>query len=424
MHSFLIRRFIVVLLFALPAGAPLSAQDLAAIEPDRVGMSLERLERIDDVLQRYIDDRQLPGAALLVARRGSIVYHKAFGFRDVESGATLRTDDLFRIASQTKALVSVGIMMLQERGDLLISDPLHAYIPAFDSMKVAVAEDGDTYEIEDAERPITLRHLLTHTSGIGYGWGPAADLWAEAGIQGWYFADRDEPIGTTVERMAGLPIDAQPGDTFVYGYSTDILGGVIERVSGQPLDEFLRAEILDPLRMHDTHFYVPVEDAERLTTVYSREDQAFSRAPDPGHMVGQGAYLSGPRKSFSGGAGLVSTPGDYARFLEMLRRGGELDGARILSPKTIELMTVDHLGEVSFGEGEGFGLGFSVLEDLGSRTVPGSVGEYGWGGAYHSSYWVDPQEELVVVYMTQVIPADGLDDAAKVRALIYQAIVE
>jgi len=424
MHSFFARRCIVVLFFTLPTVAPLNAQDLAAIEPERVGMSSERLERLDDVLQRYVDDRRLPGAALLVARSGSVVYHKAFGFRDVESGAALRPDDLFRIASQTKALISVGIMMLQERGDLLISDPLHAYIPAFDSMTVAVQGDGDTYKVVDAERPITLRHLLTHTSGIGYGWGPAADRWDESGIQGWYFADRDEPIGATVERMADLPIDAQPGEAFVYGYSTDILGVVIERVSEQPLDEFLRAEILEPLRMNDTHFYVPAEDAERLTTVYSREDQTLSRAPDPGHMVGQGAYLSGPRKSFSGGAGLVSTPGDYARFLEMLRRGGELDGARILSPKTVELMTDDHLEQVPFNEGEGFGLGFSVLEDLGSRGVPGSVGEYGWGGAYHSSYWVDPQEELVVVYMTQVIPAEGLDDSAKVRTLVYQAIVE
>jgi CubicO group peptidase (beta-lactamase class C family) len=424
MHSHFVRRFIIVLFFALHAGAPLNAQDLAAIEPERVGMSSERLERLDDLLQRYVDDRRLPGAALLVARRGSVVYHKAFGYRDVESGAALRPDDLFRIASQTKALISVGIMMLQERGDLLISDPLHTYIPAFDSMKVAVAGDGGTYKVVDAERAITLRHLLTHTSGIGYGSGPAADRWGESGIQGWYFADRDEPIGATVERMADLPIDAQPGEAFVYGYSTDILGVVIERVSGQPLDEFLRAEILEPLRMHDTHFYVPAEDAERLAIVYSHEDQTLSRAPDPGHMVGQGAYLSGPRKSFSGGAGLVSTPGDYARFLEMLRRGGELDGARILSPNTVELMTVDHLEQVPFNEGEGFGLGFSVLEDLGSRGVPGSVGEYGWGGAYHSSYWVDPQEELVVVYMTQVIPAEGLDDSAKVRALVYQAIVE
>ncbi len=198
---------------------------------------------------------------------------------------------------------------------------------------------------------------------------------------------------------------------------------VIERVSGRALDEFLHAEIIEPLGMHDTHFYVPPEKADRLTIVYSLKNGTLARAPDPGHMVGQGAYLSGPRRSFSGGAGLVSTPVDYARFLEMLRRGGELDGRRILSPKSVELMTVDHLEDVPFSSGQGMGLGFSVLEDVGYRGSPGSPGEFGWGGAYHSTYWVDPQENLVVVYMTQVIPADGLDDYGKVRALVYQALL-
>ena len=410
--------------FAILIRLPLYAQDFTGADPESVGLSSERLGRLDNLLQNYVDDGRLPGAALLLAKDGSIVYHKAFGYRDLESQTSLRPDDLFRIASQTKAIISVAVMMLQERGELLISDRLDAYIPEFEDTKVAVQADDDAYEIVDAEHPITLRHLLTHTSGIGYGSGPAADLWEEAGIQGWYFADRDEPIATTVERMAALPIDAQPGEQFVYGYSTDILGVVIERASGRPLDEFLRTEIFEPLRMQDTFFYVPSEKTERLVTVYSSNDTTLSRAPDPGHMVGQGAYLEGPRKSFSGGAGLVSTPGDYARFLEMLRRGGELDDTRLLSPKTVELMTVDHLQSVPFGEGTGFGLGFSVLEDLGDRGQLGSVGEYGWGGAYHSSYWVDPEERLTVVYMTQVIPSAGLDDFAKVRALIYQAFIE
>jgi CubicO group peptidase (beta-lactamase class C family) len=226
--------------------------------------------------------------------------------------------------------------------------------------------------------------------------------------------------------MAALPFDAQPGEKFVYGYNTDILGVVVERASGRSLDEYLRTRLFEPLKMHDTHFYLPPAKADRFATVYSAgSDGKLERAPTPGTMVSQGAYVEGPRKSFSGGAGILSTAGDYARFLEMMLNGGELDGARILSRKTIELMTVDHLGSrVEFQDGQGFGLGFSVVKDLGLRGQPGSVGEYGWGGAYHSVYWVDPQEQLVVVYFTQLLPANNLNDHAKLRALVYQAIVD
>ena len=202
-------------------------------------------------------------------------------------------------------------------------------------------------------------------------------------------------------------------------------GAVVERVAGVPLDEYLRSRILEPLGMDDTHFYLPSAKRGRLAAVYSaREDGGIERAPDPGHMVGQGAYVDGPRKSFSGGAGLLSTASDYARFLQMLLNGGELDGERGLTPKTLELMTSDHLRGKPFRNGQGFGLGFSVVKDLGARGWPGSVGEFGWGGAYHSTYWVDPEEQLVVVYFTQLIPARGLDDQGKLRALVYQSIVD
>jgi CubicO group peptidase (beta-lactamase class C family) len=226
--------------------------------------------------------------------------------------------------------------------------------------------------------------------------------------------------------MAALPFPAQPGERFVYGYSTYILGTVVEVVSGLPLDAFLRTRILEPLGMIDTHFYLPPEKRDRLSVVYSAGDAGLERAPDPGGMVGQGAYVDGPRTSFSGGAGLLSTARDYARFLQMMLNGGALDGVRILSPKTVELMTVNHVGDLfsTWVEGVGFGLGFSVVQDLGARGQPGSVGEFGWGGAYHSVYWVDPEEELVVVYFTQVIPAGRLDDHARLRALVYQAIVD
>ena len=224
--------------------------------------------------------------------------------------------------------------------------------------------------------------------------------------------------------MATLPFDAHPGERWVYGYNTDILGAVIERVSGQPLDTFLSETILEPLSMKDTHFYVPRSKADRLTTVYSATDNGIGRAPDPGHMVGQGHYLEGPRVSFSGGGGLVSTAGDYARFLQMMLNGGTLDGHRILSRKSVELMTIDHLHRTEFRPGQGFGLGFYVVQDVGARGTPGTVGEFGWGGAYHSIYWVDPREELVVVYLTQLIPAGEIDDHAKLRAPVYQALAD
>ena len=318
----------------------------------------------------------------------------------------MKEETIFRIASQTKAVVSVGVMILQEESRLLITDPVGKYLPEFLKTTVAVPTEDGKYEIMDARRPITIRDLLTHTSGISYGNGVAHDRWSEAGLQGWYFADRDEPIGVTVSRMATLPFDAQPGERWIYGYSIDILGALIERVSGLTLNDFLRTQILEPLGMRDTHFFLPPAKSDRLAVVYSaKEEGGIERAPHPGHMVGQGAYLEGPGQSFSGGADLLSTAGDYARFLQMLLNGGKLDGTRILTPKTVQLMTVSHLGALAFRDGAGFGLGFSVVQDLGARGVPGSVGEFGWGGAYHSRYWVDPQEQLVVVYLTQLIPA-------------------
>lgn len=402
---------------------PATAQDLPRATPEEVGMSSARLERLGDVLQTYIDDGELSGTTAIVVRRGKVAYFEAFGLRDREAGSPMTTDAIFRIASQTKAPISVGVMMLQEEGKLLITDRVGKYLPEFARTTVGVPDGNGGYEVVPANRPIVIRDLLTHTAGISYGTGPASEAWDEAGIGGWYFADRDEPVGTTVARMAVLPMTAQPGTRWVYGYNTDILGALIEKVSGQPLDVFMRERILDPLGMNDTHFYLPSGDRDRLATVYSATNGGLERAPNPGHMVGQGAYVDGPRQSFSGGAGFLSTASDYARFLQMMLNGGELEGVRILTPKTVELMTTDHLRGIPFRTGEGFGLGFSVVTDLGARGIPGSVGEYGWGGAYHSTYWVDPEEELVVVYLTNLIPAGGIDDHGKLRALIYQAIL-
>ena len=402
------------------------SQELVKTNPESVGISGSRLEYLTTTFQEYVENEELPGAVVLIARKGKVAYFESFGKRDIEKNSPMPADAIFRIASQTKAIVSVGIMMLQEEGKLLISDPVGKYIPAFNETTVAVAKEGGGYEIVPAERKITIRDLLTHTAGIGYGYGIASDLWEEAGFKGWYFADRDEPILTTVSRIAELPFASQPGERFVYGYNTDILGALIEVVSGEPLNSFLRSNILEPLGMTDTYFYLPKKKKDRLAAVYSKSDKGLERAPDPGGMIGQGAYVEGPRMSYSGGAGYLSTASDYAKFLQMMLNNGTYNGNRIISRKTVELMTTDHIGQELFpwDPGVGFGLGFSVVTDLGKRGLPGSVGEYGWGGAYHSSYWVDPEEELIVVYFTQLIPAGGLDDHGKLRALVYQALVD
>jgi len=413
-------------LFALLFLLSANAQELTKVSPETVGMSSERLEILSKTFQEYIDQDELSGATILVARKGKVAYFESFGKNDLENNVLMTNTSMFRIASQTKAIVSVGTMMLQEQGKLLITDPVGKHIPEFMETTVAVSKDDGSYEIVKANRPITIRDLLTHTSGVGYGQGMASDLWEKANIQGWYFADREEPILATVTRMADLPFESQPGEQFVYGYNTDILGALIEVVSGKALDVFLKENILDPLGMTDTHFYLPEEKKGRLAVVYSSTEDGLERAPNPGGMVGQGAYVEGPRKSFSSGAGLLSTSMDYAKFLQMMLNGGTYNGKRLISPKTVELMTVNHLGKATFpwAGGTGFGLGFSVVEDLGARGTLGSIGEYGWGGAYHSSYWVDPKEELVVVYFTQLIPAGDIDDHGKLRALIYQAVVD
>lgn len=413
---------VAALSFLVTAQA-LDAQRAAQPEPAVSRLSPEKLKRLNAELDSYVAAGKLAGGVLWIGRRGQAAHVYAFGQRDVESRAPMREDTMFRIASQTKALVSTATLMLQEEGKLLIGDPVSKYLPEFRETTVAVPKAAGGYDIVKARRSITIRDLLTHTSGVGYGGGPASDKWEAAGITGWYFADRQEPIRETVSRMASLPFESQPGERWVYGYSTDILGALIEQVSGQTLDELLRSRIFAPLGMNDTHFYVPDSKRDRVATVYSLGATGrIERTPDQGGMISQGSYSSGPRRSFSGGAGLVSTARDYARFLQMMLNGGELDGVRLLSRPTVELMTSNHLRGLAFSDGQGFGLGFSVVTDLGARGTPGSVGEFGWGGAYHSTYWVDPKEQMVVVYLTQLIPAGEVDDHAKVRTLVYAAL--
>jgi CubicO group peptidase (beta-lactamase class C family) len=400
-------------------------QELPKSKPEDVGMSSARLQTLSTTLDGYVKEGRLAGGVAMILRRGKVAYLHNFGDRDRESKSAMKADSIFRIASQSKALTSVSIMMLQEEGKLTIGDPVSKFIPEFANSTVAVPKDGGGYDIVKAKRQITLRDLLTHTSGASYGGGPARDKWQEAKVNSFYFSDKDEPVCETIRRMGTLPMDAHPGERYIYGYSTDILGCVVERASGMTFDAFLQQKILDPLGMKDTSFYLPMNKLDRLATVYSAKDGKIERAPNEGTIQSQGHYVNGPRKSFSGGAGLLSTANDYARFLQMLLNGGQLDGKRIMSRKSVELMTTDHMRNINFGrDGQGFGLGFSVVKDVGAFGSPSSIGEYGWGGAYHSTYWVDPKEQLVVVYMTQLLPTGGIDDYAKLRAGVYGAIVD
>ena len=420
-NSRLIFTFVILVL----SSSTTVAADFSRARPEGLGMSSERLGRLDTVLNSYVEKDQIAGQVLLVLRNGRIVHSLANGMRDIGTGEPMTEDTIFRIASQTKAIVSTGIMILHERGQLDISHPLSRYIPEWENVQVAVPDENGSYDLEPAERPITLRHLLTHTGGMSYGTGPASKEWEDANFQGWYFANKTETIGESIARMASLPLDAHPGTAWIYGYNTDILGAVIEKASGMDLNNFLQQEIFEPLDMSDSHFYLPESKRDRLAVVYQpKQGGGIEAIPAIDGMRSQGMYIDGPRISYSGGAGLLSTAKDYARFLQMTLNGGELDGKRILSRKTIELMTTNHLGELPFRSGQGFGLGFSIVTDLGERGTLGSVGEYGWGGAYHSTYWVDPLENLVVVYLTQIIPATGLDDYAKLRSGIYQAIID
>lgn len=417
-----------LLLAAVPASSiGIASAQTTGAAPTAGKISPERLGRLTQLLDSYVEQGRIAGAVVEIRQDGRPAFSIAVGWRDKEARAPMQKNTIFRIASQTKALTSVAAMMLMEEGKLLLSDPVGKYLPEWSKTTVAVARADGGYDVVPARRPITIRDLLTHTAGISYGSGPAEKAWRDAGIFGWYFADRAEPVANVVARMASLPMAAQPGEKFVYGYNTDILGVIVERLSGKTLEAFLGERLIQPLGMKDTSFYAPPEKADRLAVVYAAEAGGIRRVPDPGARqdgghVGQGNYLNGPRTAFSGGAGLLSTAADYSRFLEMLRRGGELDGRRYLSRKTVELMVSNHLGDITYNPGMGFGLGFSIRLDVGKAGDPGSAGEFGWGGAYHSTYWVDPKERLTVVYMTQLLPAGNIDDHGKLRALVYQAL--
>lgn len=411
------------LFFAIALAA---APCAASAQTTHLGFSAERLARIDRLLQEAVDSNRIAGAVALVLRDGQIAYEKAVGWADKEAGRRMTPEAIFRIASQSKALTSVAILSLVEEGKLALNDPVSRFLPSFAATTVALESDSGRSPVP-ARRGITVRDLLTHTAGISYGTDArVAERYRAKGLGpaagwGWYTADKDEPICETMDRLGTLPFAAQPGETFVYGYNTDILGCVVERVSGVPLDAFIAARITVPLRLPDTRFFLPLEHRPRLAAVYASDSTGHAvRAPDGPR--GQGEYVEGPRRSFSGGAGILSTARDYARFLEMVRKHGALDGARILAPHTVDLMTTNQVGTRFSADGLGFGLGFETTDRYGANSMF-SVGTFSWGGAYGSNYWVDPKEGLVAVFMIQQLP-NRSDVASKFGTLLYAALVE
>jgi CubicO group peptidase (beta-lactamase class C family) len=418
-----------MLVAALAAAVTLCAAPHAQADTLRNGFSTDRLARVDSLLDAYVNDGRVAGIVALVLRDGKPVYEHAVGWADKEAGRKITMDTEFRIASQTKALTSVAILQLVEQGKLTLNERAGKWIPTFATTTVAVLkENGGGFSTVPARRPVVIKDLLTHTAGVNYGVTPdvaaqyeAKGLGPAAGY-GWYFADKDEPICDSMERLGTLPFVAHPGDAYVYGYSTDILGCIVEKASGVSLDEFIRSHITGPLGMKDTNFFVPAAQRERLAAVYG-SDSSGKAVRQPEGAKGQGHYVDGPRKSFSGGAGLVSTARDYATFLEALRNGGALGKVRILSPHAVQLMTTSQISEtLKTPRGLGFGYGFETHDKYGISGME-SVGSWGWGGAYGTYYRVDPTERLVTVLMVQLLP-NSTDLTEKFKASIYQALVD
>lgn len=394
-----------------------------AADPAAHGFDPDRLKRLDAVIQTEIDGQRLAGAVMIVKRDGRDVVFKAYGSHDVENAVPMKTDSIFRIASMSKAVTTVAALMLYEEGRFMLNDPVSKFIPEFAKSVVAVAPPAGSpadvkYVTVPAKRPISIRDLMTHTAGLTYGDFLAIEDYKKAKLHGWYLLDHDETIGDAMKRLATLPLSAQPGEAFNYGYGTDVLGYLVEVVSGMPLDRFFEERILQPLKLADTGFYLPKEKAARLAVVYGVEDGKLVRKEDSARTD----FIDGPRRLFSGGAGLYSTAGDYGRFLQMLLNGGELDGVRLLSPRTVALMRENHTGNLFSWDTKAFGLGFWVNENPGNQGELIGEGAYGWGSAYFPQYFVDPQEKLIGLLMCQLRPTGNSNLNQRFKVTIYQAL--
>lgn len=379
------------------------------------------------VLDSYVQSGKLAGGVILVTKDGKPVLNYASGKQDIAAGTDMKTDSLFRIASQSKALTSAAIMILQDRGKLKTSDPVSKYIPAFKNTLVLKINEDETQTSVPADREITIHDLLTHSSGISYGWGPNQKAWAEAGIFDWYFAEKDTSMLEALEPITDIPHSAQPGTDFIYGHGTDILGALIAKISGLSLRDFLKENITGPLDMTDTDFIVPADKLDRLSAVYNAKDGTIVRAVDAdsavledgakNYMITQGHYTNPDLTAFSGGAGLISSAGDFTKFLLMLLNDGEMDGNRILSKASVDAMMTDQIPYIDMPWNDGFSYGFQ-LTNYKDGENEGKVAAYQWGGAYHSSYVVRPVDKVTIVYLTQLIPTGGIHDWDQLRAVI------
>lgn len=404
---------------------------ITTANPESVGLCSARLERVREWMRRYLDAGKLPGMLTLVARHGEVVFLDALGWQDVAAATPIAEDTLFRIYSMTKPVTAVAVMMLYEEGRFQLDDPIGHYLPGFADMEVYLAGEGRNMTTEPARAPITIHHLLTHTSGLGYGFSsetPVGALYTERRTD---FDPDDGPLVEVVERLCRLPLVCHPGTAWNYSVSSDVLGRLVEVISGQPFDRFLEERIFAPLGMVDTGFEVPPGKLARLATLYERtaeDGMALVETPANSHF-------SGGVTTFSGGGGLISTMADYFRFTELLRREGELDRVRLLGRKTVEYMTCNHLpgdladmGQPSFTEtsfaGIGYGLGFSVMLDPAKAGVVATPGEYAWGGYASTYFWVDPVEDITFIFLTQLQPSGCYPLRQELRVLTYQALVD
>ncbi len=404
------------------------------IDPADAGMDRTRLARIDRHFASYVDDGRLPGWLVLVSRRGRIAHLSTYGMRDRENSRPVEPDTIWRLASMTKPVTSVAAMMLYEEGAFELKDPISRWIPAFEHMRVYRSGSAAKPETRPATEPIRVWHLLTHTAGLTYGFHhshPVDAMYRSAGFE-WGI-----PPGTDLEACcdmwASLPLLFEPGSEFNYSVATDVLGRLVEVLSGQSLEQFFRSRIFEPLGMTDTAFWVEPARADRLASAYMANPDGSAA---PALLINGEAALA-PPPAWSGGGGLSGTAADYLRFAEMLRRGGELDGARLLSPRTVSYMTRNQLpggadleafGRPLFAEttfdGVGFGLGFSVVTDPAAGKVLTSRGEYGWGGAFSTAFWIAPEEDLTVVFFTQLLPSSTHPIRSQLKQLVYQSLVD
>ena len=392
-------------------------------EPENVGMSSDRLARIDNVVTLYLDKKWIPGAVCIIARHGKIVYHKNFGYRDIETADTMQLDDIFRIASMTKAITSVGVMMLYEEGHFLLDDPISKYIPEFKNPAILeeVNEKDSTFVSYPAKGEITIRQLLNHTSGIGYGVfnKNLKILYGKAGIPDGGIVKTNATLEESVKALAKIPLLHEPGEKYRYGLNTDVLGYLIEVISEQRLDVFLKNRIFEPIGMTDICFSIPDDKTDRFVTLYEdSKDYDLRKSENEQYNYALDSNIS----YFSGGGGLCSTALDYAKFLQMLVNGGKYNGTQFLSRKTVDLIKTNQVGDL-WGDGA-FGLGFGITTKKNTADLLSSEGNYWWSGYFNTSYWIDPSEDLIAVFMTQMRPMEHWNIHDKFQVLTYQAIVD